>query len=64
MNLDVQMPGRSGLKIQNRLAMSDHTIPMTFITAHDEIGVREKALDLGSVAFLPKWFNGVANWRI
>jgi FixJ family two-component response regulator len=55
--LDVQMSGMNGLEVQDRLAMSGHPIPMIFITAHDEIGAREKALAMGAVAFLRKPFN-------
>ena len=55
--LDVQMPGMNGLEVQDRLVMGGHAIPMIFITAHDEIGIREKALAMGAVAFLRKPFN-------
>jgi FixJ family two-component response regulator len=55
--LDVQMPGMNGLDVQERLARSGHTVPVIFITAHDEVGVREKALGAGAVAFLRKPFN-------
>jgi len=55
--LDVQMPGMNGLEVQHRLAMSGKTIPVIFITAHDELGVREKALAAGAVAFLRKPFD-------
>ncbi|MFM0165797.1 Response regulator receiver domain-containing protein [Burkholderia sp. GAS332] len=53
--LDVQMPGMNGLEVQRRLAGSG--LPIVFITAHDEIGVREKALAEGAVAYLRKPFN-------
>ena len=55
--LDVQMPGMSGLELQEWLARSQRPLPLLFITAHDEIGVRERALALGAVAFLRKPFN-------
>jgi len=55
--LDVQMPGMNGIEVQDRLAMSGKTIPVIFITAHDEVGVREKALAKGAVAFLRKPFD-------
>jgi FixJ family two-component response regulator len=55
--LDVQMPGMNGLDVQDRLAVSGNTIPVIFITAHDEIGVRERALAAGAVAFLRKPFD-------
>jgi FixJ family two-component response regulator len=53
--LDIQMPGLNGLEVQQRLAGSG--IPVIFITAHDEIGVREQALASGAAAYLRKPFN-------
>jgi len=55
--LDVQMPKLNGLEVQERLSQSGNAIPVIFITAHDEPGVREKALSAGAVAFLRKPFN-------
>lgn len=55
--LDVQMPGMNGLDVQERLTRDGKTIPVIFITAHDEVEVREKALSIGAVAFLRKPFN-------
>ncbi|HEX9142916.1 MAG TPA: response regulator [Candidatus Binatia bacterium] len=55
--LDVQMPKLNGLEVQERLAQRGNAIPVIFITAHDEPGVREKALAAGAVAFLRKPFN-------
>jgi FixJ family two-component response regulator len=43
------------LEVQRRLAGSG--IPVVFITAHDEIGVRERALAAGAAAYLRKPFN-------
>ncbi|SAL12781.1 two component LuxR family transcriptional regulator [Caballeronia choica] len=53
--LDVQMPGLNGLEVQQRLASSG--IPIIFITAHDEISVRQHALSAGAAAYLRKPFN-------
>ena len=55
--LDVQMPGMTGLEVQAWLAQAGNALPIIFITAHDEVGVRERALALGAVAFLRKPFN-------
>jgi FixJ family two-component response regulator len=55
--LDVQMPGMNGLDVQAQLATSGYLVPVIFITAHDEVGIREKALAAGAVAFLRKPFN-------
>jgi FixJ family two-component response regulator len=53
----VQMQGINGLDVQERLTKAGKMIPVIFITAHDEVGVREKALAAGAVAFLRKPFN-------
>ena len=53
--LDVQMPGLSGLEVQQQL--KGRGLPVIFITAHDEVGVREQALVAGAVAFLRKPVN-------
>ena len=55
--LDVQMSGMNGLEVQSRLASSGNPLPVIFITAHDETGVRDQALAAGAVAFLRKPFN-------
>jgi FixJ family two-component response regulator len=55
--LDVQMPGMNGLDVQELLAASGSKIPLIFITAHDDVGVREKALGAGALAFLRKPFD-------
>ena len=55
--LDVQMSGMNGLEMQEFLAQSENPLPVIFITAHDEVSVRERALQAGAVAFLPKPFN-------
>ncbi|HSE87149.1 MAG TPA: response regulator [Candidatus Binatia bacterium] len=55
--LDVQMPGMNGLEVQQRLTNSGNRLPVIFITAHDEAGVRDRALAAGAVAFLRKPFN-------
>jgi FixJ family two-component response regulator len=55
--LDVQMPGMNGLEVKDRLATIGNAIPVIFITAYDEVGVREKALTAGALAFLRKPFD-------
>ena len=55
--LDVQMPGMNGLEVQDLLIRGEHPLPIIFITAHNEMGVRERALQAGAVAFLHKPFN-------
>jgi len=55
--LDVQMPGLNGLDVQERLQSGGSRLPIIFITAHDEVNVRERALAAGAVAFVCKPFN-------
>jgi FixJ family two-component response regulator len=54
--LDVQMPRMSGLAVQDNLARRGQAFPVIFITAHDDVGIREKALGAGAVAFIRKPF--------
>jgi FixJ family two-component response regulator len=51
------MPGLNGLDVQERLKKRGNRFPIIFITAHDEVNVRERALAAGAVAFLRKPFN-------
>jgi FixJ family two-component response regulator len=55
---DVQMPGMSGIELQQALTSRDLKIPMVFITAYPDERVRLKALDAGAVCFLNKPFSG------
>ena len=55
--LDVQMPGMTGLEVQELLVRSENPLPVIFITAHDEARVRESALQAGAVGYLPKPFS-------
>lgn len=55
--LDVQMPGMNGLDVQEQLVSRSSRLPIVFITAHDEMGVRERALAAGALAFLRKPFD-------
>jgi FixJ family two-component response regulator len=54
--LDLQMPGLTGLQVQEQLARH-RRIPVIFITAHEEPGVRERAMEAGAAAFVRKPFN-------
>jgi FixJ family two-component response regulator len=55
--LDVRMPGMSGLELQRRLAASDMSIPVIFITAHGDEEARVRALNGGAVEYLLKPFS-------
>src|SRR5215212_119982 len=53
---DVQMPGLSGIELQDRLVASGHRIPIIFITAYSDENVRMQAMKAGALAFLIKPF--------
>jgi FixJ family two-component response regulator len=52
--LDIQMPGLNGFQVQERLTGSHRNIPVIFLTAFDEVWIREQALAAGAAAFLSK----------
>src|SRR5262249_9424124 len=52
--LDVQMPGPSGLDLQEAFAKLDDTLPIIFLTAHGDIPMTVRALKAGAVDFLTK----------
>ena len=51
---DVQMPGLSGLDLQDRLIAEGHRIPIIFITGHPDDNARARAMKAGAVGFLSK----------
>jgi FixJ family two-component response regulator len=58
--IDVQMPGMTGLEVQERMNRAGMDVPVIFITAHDEGGVEENALRAGAAGFLRKPFTDEA----
>ena len=56
--LDISMPGGNGFTVAERLRNSTLTndIPIIFITASKEAGLRARAKELGAVGFLEKPF--------
>ena len=54
---DVQMPGMSGIELQDRLLARGYRLPIIFITAYPEASARERALASGASGFLTKPFN-------
>jgi FixJ family two-component response regulator len=54
--LDLQMPGMSGLQLQDHLAAAGCRIPIIFITAYGRKDSRQRAVQAGAVAFLAKPF--------
>jgi len=58
--IDVQMPGMTGLEVQERMKRAGMDVPVIFITAHEEEGTEENALRAGAVGFLRKPFTDEA----
>ena len=54
--LDVQLPGLSGLDLQQELAKNNAAIPIIFITGHGDIPMTVRAMKAGAVEFLTKPF--------
>jgi len=54
--LDVQLPGISGLDLQQELASGDAQIPIIFITGHGDIPMSVRAMKAGAIEFLTKPF--------
>jgi FixJ family two-component response regulator len=52
--LDIRLPGMSGADLQKALAASGSTLPIVFMTAYEDAGVRQEVMDRGAVAFLQK----------
>jgi FixJ family two-component response regulator len=55
--LDVRMPGMGGLGLLRELVAVDREIPVIFITAYEEDGMRARALSGGAAAILIKPFS-------
>src|SRR5215831_12069280 len=51
---DVQMPGMSGIELQNYLLAQGNRVPIIFVTAFPETQARGDALRSGAVGFLGK----------
>ena len=54
--LDVRMPGMTGPDLQRDLRSERADLPIIFITAYENPGVRAQVLEAGAVAFLYKPF--------
>ena len=55
--LDVQLPGLSGLDLQEELAKADVQIPIIFLTGHGDIPMTVRAMKAGALEFLTKPFH-------
>jgi FixJ family two-component response regulator len=51
---DVQMPGLSGIDLQQRLLAQGLRLPIIFVTAFPDARIRQRAIDAGAVDFLSK----------
>ena len=51
---DVQMPGLSGIELQDRLAARGHRIPIIFLTGYFDENLRIRAMRARALAFLTK----------
>ena len=54
---DVQMPGMSGIELQNLLQTQGNRLPIIFITAFPDESVQAQALEAGAACFLSKPFD-------
>jgi FixJ family two-component response regulator len=52
--LDLELPGPSGLDLQERLATADNPLPVVFLSGHGEIPDSVRAMKAGAVDFLTK----------
>ena len=56
--LDVQLPGLSGLDLQQQLAKADVQVPIIFLTGHGDIPMTVRAIKAGALEFLTKPCDG------
>jgi len=52
--LDLQLPGLSGLELQNRIKEFELGVPIVFLTGHGDIPASVQAMKAGAVEFLTK----------
>ena len=52
--LDVRLPGRSGLDLQDELAKANMQLPVIFISGHADVPMSVRAMKAGAVEFLIK----------
>jgi FixJ family two-component response regulator len=58
--LDVQLPGLSGLDLQQQLADTDAALPIIFLTGWGDIPMSVRAMKEGALEFLTKPINAPA----
>ena len=52
--LDVRMPGKSGLELQQQLKEMRDDLPIIFLSAHGDIPMATRAMSEGAFQFIPK----------
>jgi FixJ family two-component response regulator len=57
---DIQMPGLSGLDLQDRLRGEGRSTPVIFITAYPQERAKTRAMKAGAIGFLGKPFDDEA----
>jgi len=55
--LDIELPGQSGLELQELIARSHQHMPILFITGHGDVDRSVRAMKAGAVDFLTKPFD-------
>ena len=55
---DIQLPGMSGLDLQDHLRAEGHRLPVIFVTAYPEPKRQRRAEAAGALAFFEKPFDG------
>lgn len=55
--LDLHLSGMSGLDLQARLAEDGRPVPIVFVTAMEDSGIRLRAMQAGAAAYLEKPFD-------
>lgn len=55
--LDLHLTGMSGLDLQARLAEEGRPVPIVFVTAMEDSGIRLRAMQAGAAAYLEKPFD-------
>jgi FixJ family two-component response regulator len=54
--LDVRLPGKSGLEVQDELRKANVHLPVIIVTGHGDIAMSVRAMKAGAVEFLTKPF--------
>jgi FixJ family two-component response regulator len=54
--VDVQLPGITGLELQDRLSSADNRVPIVFVSAQGTQATLERAMSQGATGFLSKPF--------